>query len=265
MSNAKFCFECGAAVGSASPSSASNSTASGSLFTNQSEFPQTPRPELASPGFDVAEDSALSRLRFAAILGIVGFALTVLVAAATPTVAYINEFTAGPTSNANGFSVGVLLFLTVVAAFVVLLQIGMFYQAFQRLAPYDPRFSVPQRLAVIAIVGLVILLLASSAFFYVIYQANICWAGNSGVGCLNQAAADATVGAMLIAGGLALVGYVGLAVGVWRLADHYSEGLFKPAAILLLLLTIVGSFLLLLATRSVRRKSEAFTASVSAA
>ncbi len=55
---------------------------------------------------------------------------------------------------------------------------------------------------------------------------------------------------------IGLIGYIGVAIGIWRFGVRYGEGKFKAGAILIFfpLLNVVGLVLILIAARSTRAK-----------
>ena len=93
---------------------------------------------------------------------------------------------------------------------------------------------------------------------------------SSAVTCLNNASTNNTTaaascitgtlaGLILIVGIaaiLALVGYIGLLIGLWRLGTRYDSGLFKAGAILAIfpLLNLVGAILILVAAHTARER-----------
>lgn len=147
-----------------------------------------------------------------------------------------------------------------VLAGIDLATLVLLRESFRSLVPVDPRFSSPATFALVALFGSVIGLAGAGLLLAGLYQAVSCvGSGNPLTGaCLFS---GLFVGGLVLAvvGGIAaLVGFIGILIGIWRLGTRYDESLFKVAAILLIFpfLNIIGAILMLVAARSGRQRVE---------
>ena len=127
------------------------------------------------------------------------------------------------------------------------LVVVLFYLAFRSLAARDPAFSTPSRLALLLSVAIALLLAALYPLVTVLNQLETCItsAGSNQtaqVACISGGSFAAILALVVVAGILALVGYIGLSIGVWRLGGRYHNSYFKVGAVLLIIpfLNLVG-------------------------
>ena len=212
------------------------------------------QPAAGRAGSDPARDrSALSQVRLASILalvgGIVGFvALAVVNAAQLVTVTQRTPGSGGPT-----ISLGVpgllALYLGVVTA-VTIVELLLLRFAFHTLSEVDREFSTPSTLTILALIGLPLAIAGVALVLVALVQDLSCINSStlSGASCISG---DfwAGLGLALLGGVLALVGYIGILIGIWRLGTRYDNVLFKVGAILTIIpyASIVGQILILVA------------------
>lgn len=256
-----FCASCGAplAVPSAPPS-APGTAPSVSFPSVASPYPPS-YTSYAPVGFTTAasqeaDRTALSKIATAAILGVIGFALSFAVALATPALSLLVRFSSGTSANTSAIVLVVGALLASVA--LTFMELWLFRGAFAALSSFDPRFTSPRQLTLVAIVGLALVLAGVIALFAVIAQVSSTACGapppaacsNSGI---PLGSVLAILAVLLVGAITALIGIIGLAIGVWRLGTRYSEGLFKAGAVLLIVFNLVGLILILIAVRSTRK------------
>jgi Protein of unknown function (DUF973) len=128
--------------------------------------------------------------------------------------------------------------------------------AFRALRPFDSRFSAPAALAVVAMVGVVLLLVGAGVLIDSLYSAAQCAGAGAPVtrACLISATfwgGLALVGVGLL---LAVVGWIGVLLGLWRLGSRYNESLFKIGAVLQIIpiANVIGAILILIGARTHR-------------
>jgi uncharacterized membrane protein len=270
--NARFCPSCGATVGAApapppayAPPGASPGAPPPLTFGTGAPYapyrPAYPVAPAVPSTFGGADRLALSNVRLAAVLGLVGVALSFFTLFLTPALATFTGATT--TSSGSSFTLDLTELYVLAAALGVGLALGFlelwFYrQAFRTLEQTDRTFSTPATLTLVAIVALLIIVLAVLALVGVLYQAYVC-AGPGGT--ITSACVDAgTLLGLVVLVGIAaivlLVGYIGLLIGIWRLGTRYNEGMFKVGAVLLILplLSVVGLILVLIAAQSARER-----------
>ncbi|MGC1839101.1 MAG: DUF973 family protein, partial [Candidatus Acidiferrales bacterium] len=124
--------------------------------------------------------------------------------------------------------------------------------------PVDSRFSTPAMLVLMALVSLVILVVAGLGVFYLLYQEALCLTSQNPatLSCIEPGTFLALAGILVVTAIVAVVGYIGLLVGIWRLGTRYGEGLFKAAAILLIFpgLSLVGAILIIVCCHSLQHR-----------
>jgi hypothetical protein len=161
------------------------------------------------------------------------------------------SFSANSSSGFSASALTDLLIVLVAGLALTILAYIKFRQAFARLRGVDTQFRTPATLCLLAIIGL-ILLLPTLVALLEIATALVNCAGTSGVvpqSCLNSTGELLGVaGLLLIAGVLALIGYIGTLVGIWRFGNRYNETMFRIGAILLIIpyLNAIGAILLMI-------------------
>jgi Protein of unknown function (DUF973) len=232
-------------------------------------LPSGPSPP-GNPTTREAEIRAMQALRFAAILGIVGLLLGLIVPYALSAAEHTpNPFGAysffSPSTDANGTTIHVdaaaVWSLFGVAAFGIAIGLGallLYRRCFTELRPFDARFSTPATLAVVLMIGVLLLLGGLALVFNALIAANGCTIGRSFASpppCLSDVLGSllAGFGLLLVGAVLALVGAVGVLIGIYRVGDRYGSTLLKVAAILYIFpfVNLVGTILTLVESSSI--------------
>ncbi len=222
-----------------------------------------------SPGIRAHETAALGALRTAAILGIVGILLgtlpfllssTGIVPSPFVTVSSSTSGTNNTTLHVNvgGAWAGVAIYVVTIALAVA--AILYFRSTFRTLSLVDRRFSMPGTLSLLLLVGIVLLLLAFIVLLVALVGANGC-ALRSGAptppACVSQfvGTALAGLGLLVVAVILALIGAIGVLLGIWRVGTRYANSLLHVAAILYIipLANLVAPILTYVAVGEVER------------
>lgn len=263
--NANFCASCGAPVAGAAPTPAP--TGAPLTFSvpppppPTSYYPSYPvAPRGPSPASAALDRSALSQVYLAAILGLVGAILSVVSLFATPAFSFVSTTTTSSGTSVSLDMTGLYLVVAVGAAGFILgiLELWLYREAFRTLASQDDRFSTPASLTLMALIAVFLLAAALLGLVAVVSQAIVCAGSGNAItsSCINVGAALAVLAAIAILGIVLLVGYIGFLIGVWRLGTRYSDGMFKAAAILLIIpiLNVVGTILILIASHSARSR-----------
>jgi hypothetical protein len=267
---AAFCAGCGTAVPPTSSAAAPPAGTSPPLPTfsspTVSAFPSAPVSRgapLSGEPLGLPDRTALSRVEFAAILSLVGVIFGLAVSAVTNLGGLVSA-----TTGSSGVVVRlppVALLVGVVVTSVAVELAGLFFYrtAFRTLAPVDRRFSTPSGLALVAIVGLVLAVLGVGLFLAALYEAVHCVGAGNPItqACLFTGTFYGGTALLAIGAIVAVVGYIGVLVGIWRLGSRYERSLFKVGAILLLIpyLNLVGAILIWAGARGARREVEPFT------
>jgi len=253
-----------------SPTAMSSGSVPPPTFSVPGAYPQYPTqypaysPAGSAPSSRPADLSALSRVTVAAILGIVGALLSIVELVATPATSFVTVTTSSTTGNSS-VSLNPAAFYLVAAVGAVgviftMIELWLYRGAFRELSAHDSRFSTPSKLALLAFVGLVLLIVLAAAVFALVYQATVCAGSGNAItsACLNVGAFLGLIGLLVIVGIATFVGYIGVLIGIWRLGTRYNEGLFKAGAILYIIpfLNFIGLVLILVGARSARRSIE---------
>jgi Protein of unknown function (DUF973) len=196
---------------------------------------------------------ALSSVTVAALLAIVSGIVSLVVTFSGALSVSVGATSGSANKLSSGLSGWVDLAVVVAAVGIALVEIYLYRSAFKTLEARDARFSTPAKLALVLLVSL-ILLVVLFAWTIAILVAAIDCAGGSAVvpaSCV-PATLLLAVGLLAVVAIAALVGYIGVLIGIWRLGTRYGDGRFKVGAILLIipLLDIAGAVLILLAARS---------------
>ena len=158
----------------------------------------------------------------------------------------------------------VALVITVIAVSATVEAVGLYLyrSAFVTLAPVDRRFSTPGALALVAIVGLVLAVLGVCLLLIALYHAVQCAGSGNPVtqACLFTGTFWASLALLAVGGIVAVVGLIGVLLGIWRLGTRYRQSLFKVGAVLLIFpyLNLVGAILIWAGARSAHREGEPY-------
>ncbi|HTS33973.1 MAG TPA: DUF973 family protein [Thermoplasmata archaeon] len=203
----------------------------------------------ASPASRAAERTALTYVLWAAVVLLVGGVLSVLADLTTTATGTAVHF--GTTFLAVSLATGACEFVAV----------ALFYFALRNLAPQDSRFSTPSKLVLALLIAILIVLAALVPFLSAVNTLESCISSSgmnqtAEVSCISGGDLAAVLSVVVIAGIVALVGFIGLLLGIWRLGTRYQNSNFKVGAILLIIpfLNIVGAVLILVAARSAQAK-----------
>jgi len=196
---------------------------------------------------------ALKDIQWAALLGLVGFVLGLVSDSVQSFASFVSVRS---TSNGPVLS---LANQAVFAAFLVtglaLALVGflLYGRAFRTLRDEERGFSTPASLAVVAVIGLVLVMAGLLLFLVAIAQAIAC--AGTGNPLTSSCVLTGTFWdgvALLIVGLIVLlVGYIGILIGIWRVGTRFDNSLFKVGAILLIIpyLSVVGEILILVGVR----------------
>ena len=234
-------------------------------LTGRGSAPSPPQDPWRIPGYpdsvgptpesQAADRHALSDLSGAALCAMVAFAISAIAVALTPALAVVTGATSpAPNSGAlTGFAgLGPLFAALVLAVIFSVVELALYRRAFRSLERFDVRFRAPGSFATLALVCAVVFAVLAILFVWAEVVRNSCAGVTS---CLGVGEVLLLLGPVLLLAALVVVGFVGVVIGIWRAADHFGVEMFKPAAILLILIGIVGAVLLLLAVHWARQRT----------
>lgn len=195
---------------------------------------------------------ALGAVRWAAVLGLVGGVIG-LVAITLPgftSFLLVNSTSNGPVLSLStpavfGAYVGAAAALAVVALL-------LYRRGFRALAEVSAEFSTPSTLALVALIGVVLVFAGLGLLLAALAQAISCAGAGNPItsSCLLTGGFWGGIALVLVGALVALVGYIGVLIGIWRLGSRYDRATFKVGAILLIIpyLSVVGYLLILVGT-----------------
>ena len=261
---ASFCAHCGAALAwkatvlpsgvppPAFPPSYERlgATAPGLIYPG---LPGTLRARAPSTG--PVERKALWSVQWAAVLALVGAVLSAVSLVGTDGSSVLGVSAGNLTLGSTGLPI--LLAISLAGLALIMAELLLYRSAFRRLAPVDSRFSTPAVFVLVFLVAVVLVTLLLVALFVELLPALSCLgAGDTNTSaCLNVGALLALGIGVIVVGIVALIGYIGLLVGIWRLGTRYDDPMFKVGAVLLILplVGIAGAVLILVAARAALR------------
>jgi len=203
------------------------------------------------------EVSGASRIKWGALLGILGLALAiggVMIVLLDVGIGITDTTNSGYVSLLNTILLAVILI--VIGVFIALLSFVLYTAGFAALRRADGRFRTPMILCVIGLVGLLLI-----GGFVIAYAAGV----NSAIGCpssdttcQNNATtlAHGVVALGYVGGLLGFIGLIGLILGLYRFGSRYSNSLSKVGAILYIIpfLSIVAPILTFIGAAQVQKK-----------
>lgn len=157
-------------------------------------------------------------------------------------------------------SFDLLIGLAVIGALLQLLVFVKLRHAFVRLRDVDDEFRGPSTFAIVAMVGLILIIPAIAALLSEI---------GSAIGCINSTPMGANpppcvdpvtllglLGIIGIAAITLLIGYIGVLIGIYRVGTRYDQTTIKVGAVLLIIpfLNIIAGILILIGAREARRR-----------
>jgi len=261
ISNATFCTACGAAVGGSAPP----------LGPPAASFPPPPpgtsyyspyartylEPGDVPAGYGPGDQVALLHVSWAAILGLVGAALSMVELVFTPAFSFLKVTTTATGSATLSVSQSGLALVVAVGALgfaLTVAELFLYRRAFAVLRNLDRKFSAPATFVLLALAALGIVFLVAIGFLSVISQAITCAGPGNPItsACLNVGSLLGLVAVLVIAAIVAFMGFIGLLIGIWRLGTRYNDTMFKVGAVLLIfpVLNVVGLILILVGARS---------------
>ncbi len=216
----------------------------------------------ASPGAVRAggspdERSGASRIKWGALLGILGLLLAVvgvMIVILDVGLGVTNITASGYVSLLHTILLGVVL--VVVGVFLAFLSFILYTAGFASLRRADGRFRTPMVLCVIGILGIALI-----GGFVIIYAASINSAINcpsSDSTCQNNATSltHGEVGIGYIGGLFGFIGLIGAILGLYRFGSKYSSSITKVGAILYIIpiVSVLAPILVFVGAHQVQKK-----------
>lgn len=256
---AAFCPSCGAAVpGPAAPPSPGLAPGPppGAPPFGYAPSPAIPGPIVSSSERRTVDLSVLSTVTLAATIALAGVLAGLALSALTNVTRLISVTTTSSGTTLSLPPAWVWVVLLIAIGSLELAEIFLFRSAFRDLSFSDVRFSTPASLALVAFFGLLLVFIALAILLDALYGAVACAGSGMPIpsSCLLTSTFWAGLALIAVGGLIALVGYIGVLLGIWRLGTRYGAPAFKVGAILLIIpyLDVVGAILILIAARSSR-------------
>ncbi len=230
-----------------------------------------------SPEIRSRELAAIRALRFAAILGIAGLVLGVVVPYAIAlsegsqspfsTFALVTSSTSGnnTTITVNSGALWSLLGLVVAGSAIGFVGLVLYRRCFVGLRSFDRDFASPASLTVLLLIGLVLLVAAVASLLATLVGLSGCVLGGPSPPACATSLFDtllAEAGIILVALILVIVGLIGLLLGIWRVGTRYNSTLLHVAAILYIIpiASVIAPILTLVEARAIERRLASGTA-----
>ena len=212
-------------------------------------------PHGAPPSVDVrqADLAALSRIKLAALIAVVGAALGVALPLALSSLGYFTFTvpTAGGTFSYSQTSLALPIGTVLVGLALTLVSLWFYRDGFQTIRAVDDRFRSAPTYVLLAIIGIVVVLLGLVLLLVELFQILSCAVSGAPIptSCISLGGVLGGLALALIGVILLLIGYIGMLVAIWRLGTRYGDSLFKIGAVLLIFpyLSVVGQILILVA------------------
>lgn len=176
---------------------------------------------------------ALRAIAFGAAMAFVAGLIGIVTAAGLPVASVLLGGSGGDTVSVSLLALTGLA-LAGAAAFSVV-QAFLFRSAFEGLAFFDPRFARPSTLALLAVFGILVTALGAVLIVGSFYEATVCAGSASSIPPSCVPGGPLLVGLFVAAIGtiLAFVGYVGVALGIWRTGGRYRSTMLRVGAVLM--------------------------------
>jgi hypothetical protein len=154
-----------------------------------------------------------------------------------------------------------LAFIVLFGALLSLVAVIVYAVAFNRLRKINPGFGAAFGLTIVGLVGLLLIVLGAAILAVQVLQAVACSSSSSFSSCFNI---YSTVGPVFsIFGGLflALLGWIGLVIGIYRIGSRYGSTLTSVGGILMIIpvVGIIAPILVLVGMQSVVERVRART------
>jgi Protein of unknown function (DUF973) len=215
-------------------------------------------PQMQAPDTRETDVAGLSKIWMAALISIIGSALSVGVFVSL-NIGYVHVAlpASGSPLTLTETAVGIVLGIAIVGLVITIISFWFYRDGFLALRKVDPKFSTSPTWALLVIVGLALLALGVIALFAELFSIISCVGTATTMipaSCLNLGALLGVLGLVLVGAIILIVGYIGTLVAIWRLGDRFNNSLFKIAAVLLIFpyLSFVGQILILLAASGAR-------------
>ncbi|GEM_PF-7075627 len=149
--------------------------------------------------------------------------------------------------------------LSVVSAAFVAVGLALFHRAFRSLR--DPEFRTPATLSLLGVISLLLLVVVDLALLETLAQLLTCLGGTSTtanstatLNCIDSGAFILELLGVLAFGIMTIIGYIGSAVGIYRLGRRHGETMLEVAGVLICLpyLNFIGAILVLAGSRRAR-------------
>jgi hypothetical protein len=260
---ATFCSVCGARAGSVVPGTPPAGTP---LFGYGPGYgpagpmipvPRHPPPNAASAPTD---SSALRAVRWAALAAIVAAVSSFVYTALEGLGTGFESTTQTASTTTVQFHIPVFLYYLLFVGIVLeLVELFLVRSAFASLRTLDSRFASPATFALLAIIAIPIVLVGAILLFNGLAQTT-CTSTSPGISnCSFGAGLWGGIAIIVIGGIIALVGVIGVLIGLWRLGDRYDESMFHAGTILSIIpfLSVIGWILIFAASSSALRRTSA--------
>lgn len=215
------------------------------------------------------ERGGLKWAKVGSILGILGLVMglstLLLLFTADNWLLSIASSASPPSATTIVTTVEILFGLLIGGLILQLLMIIMYTISFRSLRRVDPSFGAPFGLALCGSIGVLLMFAGFGGFFAAVLSLATCVGNAASAGTANTCASIGISGvfallALVAIGGLlALVGWIGIVLGFWRMGRRYDSGLLKAGGILYIIpfAAAIAPFLTLFGTMGAEKRLNA--------
>lgn len=258
-----FCPSCGAAIPGAVATPGAPTAGYPSGFpppVGYRPMSGVPGAEVPSPASRPADLRALMWIEWAVILSLVSSAVSIAVDLSAGLTRLVSATTTPAGTTVTLPSPWIFVALLGVGGVLGFVEVVLFRVALHDQAGVDRRFSTPATLALLALIGVIFALIGAGLVIGGLYQAVACVGAGAPLtrACIPFGLFFGGIALLLIGAIVAIVGFIGILIGIWRFGTRYDDVMFKIGAILLIFpfVNLAGAILILIGARSARRKVE---------
>jgi hypothetical protein len=209
------------------------------------------------PKVAAAERSGIQRARIASL----SILLALIVVIVGPIVLLVIDGVSiarfGIHFGTNTFTVALLTQIVEVLAVglaLLVIAIILYLASFAAFRRVQPGFTGPLVLGIVGALGFLLILGGVASYLSQIFSAVACSQVNAPASCVNFTSIFIALGAVLLGALLALIGWIGLIIGIYRIGKRYHSTLTKVGAILYIVpvLNIIAPILVFIGVSGIR-------------
>ena len=209
------------------------------------------------PRVAAAERSGIQRARIASLSILVALIVSIVGPFVLLIIDGVSIARFGIHFGTNSFTVTLLTQIVEVLAVgvaLIVIAIILYLASFAAFRRVQPGFTAPLVCGIIGAIGFLLILGGIASYLSQIFSAVACSQTNAPASCINFTSIFVALGAVLLGALLALIGWIGLIIGIYRIGKRYHSTLTKVGAILYIipLLNIIAPILVFVGISGIR-------------